>query len=116
MEGFQPVTFTQQRYPVHRVELDPELDHGLVQNLARVRNHALVTADTILTLHMVRHLNQFQMVFLHLQYFLAIISPPFLDNRISVIQIVPGDYFILSQFNGCLAIEFFCNKLKMHSI
>ena len=114
MEEFQPITFTQPRYPVHQVELDPELDQGLVQNLVRVRIPALVTAlDIILTHHMVPHLIQFQMVFHHLQYSLVIISPLFLDNRISAIQIVPEDYYILFQFSGCHDIEFFFNKVKM---
>lgn len=108
--------FTQLRYPVRQVGLDPELDHGLVRNLARVRIHDPVTADKILTHHMVPHLIQFQMVFHQLQYFLVIISPPFLDNRISAIQIVQEDYSILFQFSVCLDIEFFCNKIKMYDV
>ena len=106
MEVFQPETFTQLRYPVHQAELAHELGRVRVQNPGLVHIHDLGVAGITITQRMFRHPNQCQMVFHHLQYSPAIISPLFPDNRISAIQIVLEDY-LQYQFNVCLATKYF---------
>ena len=83
MEEFQQEMYTQQHYLVHPVGLAHELGRVRAQNLDIVRIRDLVAAGKIIILHrMFPQPNRYQMVFRHLQYFPAINSLPFPDNRI----------------------------------